>query len=585
MVKVFSAVMSLLLVTSLFAQQLEEVGVIEDGWEYAEIKHPRPTSEFMKYSPEWVHREIFVGSILRTTKGYNSQFELLFRDGSRVVMLPGSRMKVEKEEGVVLLNLPVGELHIESGGRLRVKTPEGYLHAVKGTKYRVRLGVEGREALYTVLKGELLVKNRQGVVFNMKEGAKGELKYDAEEDSYSFLVAPDTESKIRIIGKDAETEEGPGATVLLLGDGGFKIEEPGKPIKEIKKPILPEGLKVSVGFNIVFAGRDYEARQNYNYYRGGEDSFELNKAELTLEGLWRDYMRICLSVDGMRDDMLKNAYLELFPRKYPYRLRFRFGQFRVPFGIETQTSLQDLLLGDRSLMTKYGFCGLRASPDSYESDMQYDIGFSVLGYLIGRRDEEGFAIDYALGLLNGAGRNSVEDDSRKTLSCRVGFRLAKWLTVGGSYYDGSTDTGDDEYHRRRRGADLRISFNDRFDLTVEYIRATDNPRVGKHGNETEAFYIQSRIPLPFLGEKLKRLALVFRYEMMNPAFKSVPGITRDDWEKVTRWDVGFRWDVSGQIGLILYYEILDQGDARYPLGFSPEDADETLNFVLLLKYL
>ena len=567
----------------LSAQQLKKVGVIEDGWEYAEIKHPRPTSEFMKYSPDWLHKEVFVGSILRTTKGYNSRFDLLFSDGSRVSMLPNTRMKVEMEKGLIVLNLPVGELHISAGGRLRVKTPEGYLDSTKGTKFRVRLGAEGREASYTVTEGELVVNNRLGVVFTISEGGKAELRYDPEEDAYSFVIARDSESKVRISGKDMEVEEGPEASILLLGDGGFEVKEHGRPIKEKVRILLPEGLKASFGYFVVFSGRDYEAEQNYNYYRGGQDSFELPKAELALEGLWRDYMRVYLSVDGVKDGLLNSAYLELFPRNQSERFCFRFGQFRVPFGLEPQTPLYELLFLDRSFLTDYAFCGLRAAPDSTDLDLRYDTGFGIFGYLTGKKGGEGFAIDYGLGLFNGSGRNNAENDSRKTFCGRVGFRLAKWLTVGGSYYDGSTDTGTDEFSRRRRGADLFLGLKDGFNITFEYIHAKDNPKVGKHGNDTEAFYIQTNIPLSFLGKSLRKLAIICRYEVFNPAYNSIPGITRDEWEKVTAFSVGFRWDVSEKVALLLFYEKLDQGEVRYPLGFDMAEANEAFKFALSLK--
>lgn len=583
MVRFILAAFVLVWAAVLFAQQLQEVGVIEDGWEYAEIKHPRPTSEFMKYSPDWAHKEIFVGSVLRTTKGYNSRFDLLFKDGSRLSMLPNSIMKVETEKGLIVLNLLTGELHVDSGGRLRVRTPEGYLESSKGTKFRVKLGTEGREALYTVIEGELTVHNRLGVIFTIRGGGKAELEYDAEKDAYSLLVAKDAESKVRISGKDMETEEGPAASVVLLGDGGFEVKEHGRPIKKRAEVLLPEGLKVRFGYFVVFSGTDYEAEQNYNYYRGGQDSFELDQAELSIEGLWRDYMRIRLSVDGVKDDLLKSAYLELFPRNQSERFRFRFGQFRVPFGIEPQTSLHNLLFYDRSMLTDYAFCGLQAAPDSSNSDLLYDTGLGVFGYLTGKKGGEGFAIDYALGLFNGSGRNNAENDSHKTFSGRLGFRLAKWLTVGGSYYDGSTASGTEKFSRRRRGADLRLGLQDGFNILFEYIHAADNPRVGKHGNDTEAIYVQGNIPLSFLGKSLKKLALIFRYEMFNPAYNSIPGITRDEWEKVTLIGVGFRWDVSEKVALLLFYEKLDQGDVRYPLTFDAEEANEAFKFVLSLR--
>ena len=565
------------------AQQFQMVGVIQDGWEYAEIKHPRPTSEFMKYSPDWVHKEIFVGSILRTTKGYNSRFDLLFKDGSRVFMLPNTRMKVEMEKGLIVLNLPVGELHITSGGRLRVKTPEGYLDSSKGTKFRVRLGAEGREASYSVTEGELVVNNRLGVVFTLAKGGKAELKYDAEEDAYTFVVARDAESKVKVSGKDMEVEEGPGASILLLGDGGFEIEEHGSPIEESVK-LLPSGeLKVRFGYFVVFFGTDYEAEQNYNYYRGGQDSFELPKAELALEGSWRDYMRVYLSVDGVKDGLLNSAYFELFPSNQSEHFCFRFGQFRVPFGLEPQAPLSELLFLDRSFLTDFAFCGLQAAPDSTDLDLRYDTGLGIFGYLMGEKGGEGFAMDYALGLFNGSGRNNAENDSHKTFCGRVGFRLAKWLTVGCSYYDGSTDTGTEEFSRRRRGADLLLGLKDGFNITFEYIHAKDNPRVGKHGNDTEAFYIQTNIPLSFLGKSLRKLAIICRYEVFNPAYNSIPGITRDEWEKVTALCVGFRWDVSEKVALLMLYEKLDQGEVRYPFGFDTAEANEVLKFALSLK--
>lgn len=588
MVRVFLVLISSVLVLSVFAQELETVGRIVDGWEYAELKDPRPTSEFMKYSDKWEHKEIFVGSELRTTRGDRSEFELMFIDGSYVCMLPRTQIVVGKEGENVSLSMKIGGLKITSGGKLLVITPEGNLRAEKGAEYRVILEKDGKEAEYTAVKGDLVVTNRLGVSFTLKEGAQAFLRYNPEEDSYSLVIAPESKARVTVKGKDETHEVGVNGLVRLLGAGGFSVEKVGETPKERRLHVIVEGLEAKFGFNLLFGGCDYEVDANYNYYRGGIDRFELGKAEFVVKGELKNYLTILLSADARKDEVLNNAYLQVAFSEKKYLPSFRFGQFRIPFGIELQKGTESLLFADYSLITKYGFCGLQAQPDSYDADLMYDIGVAVYGYLIGEEKPEGdagyFAVDYRAGVFNGAGRNGTENDTKKTSSSRLGIRLAKWLSIGGSYYDGSTTTATEEYHRYRRGADITFDF-DFFKLTGEYIYASDDPRVGKHGNNTEGFYIQGQLPLSFLGdaEMFKETSFIFRYEVMNPAFKSIPGISRDDWEKVTRWDVGFRYEASENIAFILFFEHLDQGDIRYPLGVKVGEADDIIKFFVAVK--
>ncbi|MCX7703862.1 MAG: hypothetical protein N2234_07185 [Planctomycetota bacterium] len=581
MAKIFLTLIMVLVGVSVFGQELQPVGRIEDGWEYAEIKNPRPTDEFMKFHRDWQRREIFVGSELRTTRGEKSQFELAFLDDSFVEMHPGSRIVVKKDKDVVVLEMAQGGVTVFSGGRLIVKTPEGTLKAERGFQYSVQIGKEGREAEYVSTKGELLVENRLGVVFAVKEGAKALLKYDEKSDTYSLLVAPESKGEVFLRGKE-EQKLGVDGVALLSGEGKFVVKEKGAPPEAEKKIIIGEGLKAKFEFVFVFSGYDYEQSAEYNYYRGQTDRFGLEKAELIVKGEFKDFLSACISADGSKDEMLNNAYVELFHPEYKEKFALRFGQFRVPFGKEVQEGVEKLLFGDRSLGVQYGFCGLQGAPNSSDSGLMYDIGFAISGYLIGKKEEDGFAIDYNTGFFNGAGRNSTENDSRKTFCGRLGIRLAKWLIIGGSYYDGRTTTAKEEYHRRRRGADISLHLGF-MKLSGEYIYAVDDPRVGKHGNDTESFYLQGQMPLGFFGSFFETLSLIFRYEVMDPALNSIPGISKDDWEKVTRWDIGFRVDMSKNVAMILFFQHLDQGDIRYPLGVEVEESDDLLKFVVVVK--
>jgi len=571
---------------SLFADRPEVIGEVRDGYGRAELKDPLPTSDWIRYRPDWVRCEILAGTQIRTIEGENSFMKVLLNDGSRVSIHPGSLLTLDREDETLVMKTDQARLDIvRAGGATVVVTAHGRLLPECGAKVLVFVSDDTLqvECSKDADKGATL-ETTQGVKAVLSSGARLWLRMNPADKTYSFEVDKRTEGKVQITGGEKSEEFGASAVVELLGGGDFKVKEKGA-VPQKFRPLPPVALKdAKIGLNVVARGGYYENDNDYNYYRGGMDQFDLLKAEALLQAGVGDYALFRVSLDGNEQKPLKEGWLELFLPKSPDLVRFRFGQMRTPFGYQVQKPLEELPLLTYSMSTRWGFTGLRAAPDSEDPDLRFDLGFMFHGWLLGDAvHTDRLGVHYQLGLFNGTGRNRSEDNSEKTFSGTMTIRLAGWLGVGGAYYDGSTGRDASLYHRRRRGGFLTVH-TDAFVMTFEYILATDDPRVGKRGNDSEGFCVETGVSLGLISRSLKPLWLVARYEVFNPAKNSISGVPLDRWEKVFSQCVALRWNVDSRVSVVLAWEKIDQDETRYPVGVEVGEADENFLFLISFRY-
>jgi len=136
------------------------------------------------------------------------------------------------------------------------------------------------------------------------------------------------------------------------------------------------------------------------------------------------------------------------------------------------------------------------------------LGIQLSGSLVNLGNR--YLIDYYLALLNGAGINTVDNNSSKDIDGRVVFHPFKILDIGGSYYNGfdrftSSPTKDQE--RIRWGAEIALNYKS-LSVKSEYLQ-------GMEGNHQpivhEGWYAQASY---FIVPKY--LQGVFRYDTYNP---------------------------------------------------------------------
>lgn len=150
----------------------------------------------------------------------------------------------------------------------------------------------------------------------------------------------------------------------------------------------------------------------------------------------------------------------------PYA-KLAFGQFKAPFGLELFTPCHKLHTIDRSEAVNN-----LAGPFR-------DFGLMLTGgtnklSIFGSKTENLFG--YQIGLLNGTGKNILDDNRLKDLSGRITFHPFEFITLGTSYRFGKhpaanpTATTDDE--RKRLGFDLELKFKGLM-VQGEYIKGAD----------------------------------------------------------------------------------------------------------------
>jgi hypothetical protein len=154
-------------------------------------------------------------------------------------------------------------------------------------------------------------------------------------------------------------------------------------------------------------------------------------------------------------------------------LAIRFGQQRIPFGVETQTPGGLLPFINRAYLdykvahnagpenTKFG---------NAEFMQERDIGIQIRGQFPG--------IEYALGTFNGSGINVNDTNNSKDWVGRLGFAPVPGLRIGVStYYGIQTDLTKVDVVRNRVAGDFELNQNlvPRFRILGEYVEGQDGP--------------------------------------------------------------------------------------------------------------
>ncbi len=251
------------------------------------------------------------------------------------------------------------------------------------------------------------------------------------------------------------------------------------------------------------------------------DTFSLRRARITLAGEIVKNLRFKMTIDVAKSQPLLDAEIEFAPSKLA---GLRVGQFRVPFSLESYTSTADLDLINRAAVVD------TLAPGRDNGSSGRDVGAVAFGGTSW--------VEYAAGLVNGAGINKADANSHKDFSGRVVLKPFKFLAVGGSLYRGrQTVTADAPLvARNKEGLEAVLSVS-RFSAKGEYIHAEDD-LVSKSG-----WYAQAGcFALP------GKLQAVVRYETLD-LDRAIP----DNGTNVTT--LGLNWFIHGRTKLQLNYEI------------------------------
>jgi hypothetical protein len=261
----------------------------------------------------------------------------------------------------------------------------------------------------------------------------------------------------------------------------------------------------------------------------------IRRAELGVSGRVAPHVRYLLVADlAASTPVLRDALVDLGGSPV---ITLRVGQFRLPFGIETQVAPHRLPFINRMLATH-----LAEQPDEIVGLLQeWDRGVQVLGEPISGP----LNVAWALALVNGNGLNADDTNSAKDVVGRIGLRLAGFQ-LGASWYRGRlADATFVDRARNRTGWDLEFNPNPLKALLIrgELIRGRDDS-ISRRGWYLLASYT--------IADRWTPAARIERWDPDRSAGA----------DAVTRTTLGLTYQLAETTALSLNYEFRD--DAAHP---------------------
>jgi hypothetical protein len=218
---------------------------------------------------------------------------------------------------------------------------------------------------------------------------------------------------------------------------------------------------------------------------GKPDGFTIAQGRFGISGDISDLFSYIFSLEATNGDpenkkLLYDLYIDTTMVR---NFKIRLGQFKYPFGLEQTTPDADL-----ELINKAEVVNNLVKPTR-------DIGVQVSREL----PAAWLSSTVTIALVNGSGSNSDDENDRKTFIGRLTMTPLNGLTIGASYYNGTTGTAD---KKSRAGFELKYE-NNRLLAKGEYIFGKDKA-VNKTG-----YYLT-------LGYTVfSKTVVLFRYDWWN----------------------------------------------------------------------
>ena len=145
------------------------------------------------------------------------------------------------------------------------------------------------------------------------------------------------------------------------------------------------------------------------------------------------------------------------------------GQFKIPFSQENLCSSSKLVMIDRSQMVE---ALVARSGDVVGNQNGRDIGIKINGSIINYDGH--FILDYALGLFNGSGINSSDNNNAKDFCGRIVIHPLTGIELGTDYYNGYDIWGNNGKAQQRTRFGLEANINIKtVNVSMEYISGND----------------------------------------------------------------------------------------------------------------
>ena len=277
-----------------------------------------------------------------------------------------------------------------------------------------------------------------------------------------------------------------------------------------------------------------------------DNTFRMRRVRLSVDGKLSPKVSYKLQGDFTRSPMLVDAYVKY---KACNAFAVQVGQFKTPFTIESPINPVNLEIFDYGeIIQQLGgykdVCGV--------GGLGRDIGVMFTGDLFPVKDKDYSIVNYAVGVFNGNGPTTTDNNNRKDIVGRLEVHPGlKDLTLSGSYYYGNYFKDDVNCGVRNRWA-AGAQYNDgKLVLRGEYISGqTGKDNFGldvPNYYTSNGYYAQAGYYFALGKDKSQKLMPVLRYEHFTADDAVVDGGTNWYTAGINYWplkSINFKLDYS-----------------------------------------
>ena len=279
-----------------------------------------------------------------------------------------------------------------------------------------------------------------------------------------------------------------------------------------------------------------------------DNTFRMRRVRLSVDGNLSPKVSYKLQGDFSRSPMLVDAYVKY---KACDAFAIQVGQFKTPFTIESPINPVNLEIFDYGeIIQQLGgykdVCGV--------GGLGRDIGVMATGKLFPVKGEEGIkynVVDYAVGVFNGNGPTTTDNNNRKDLVGRLEVHPGlKDMTLSGSYYYGKYTKDDNVNCTRNRWA-AGAQYNDgKLVLRGEYVGGETGRWTELEENSlynSNGYYAQAGYYFALGKDHSQKLMPVLRYEHFTADDAITNGGTNWYTAGINYWplkSVNFKLDYS-----------------------------------------
>jgi len=215
-----------------------------------------------------------------------------------------------------------------------------------------------------------------------------------------------------------------------------------------------------------------QAQYDYTLNDANENTFRFKRARIGARGkIINDFsyyfmLETSPFIGSSGDAYLMDAFITYNADNWA---RISVGSFKQPFSLEVATPCHSLTTIDRSIVADQ-----LVAP-------QRDFGIAIFG---GNKYTK---LNYSVALMNGSGLRVKDNNKKKDIIGRATYKVADFLTVGGSFRYGFPIKDEDTPNNDRENDHVRQTFGGEFLLNLnnlhvqgEYIydEGDDNPAAG-----------------------------------------------------------------------------------------------------------